>query len=203
MKKLKVGDRVKTNSDFFGNSKIVDKIGTIIMINHDNSVCSVEFDDYIDGHDAGGYGTYGHCWGVPMRFLEHANTDRKIVITTDGKTTTAKMYDGKKLVKSAKTDCHPDDDFDFERGAGIAISRLLDWIFVPDNTLKKEELYTGKVVCVKGGYYNSFFKVGKIYHIKNGFISSEADMKFLGIKNVQSFNESNKGHGIEFLEIVE
>lgn len=50
--------------------------------------------------------------------------DNKIVITTDGKTTTAKMYDGKKFIKSAKAVCSPDDEFDFNLGATIALERL-------------------------------------------------------------------------------
>jgi hypothetical protein len=49
----------------------------------------------------------------------------KIVITTDGKTTTAKMYDRKNFVKSAKAVCSPDDKFDFGIGSALALERLV------------------------------------------------------------------------------
>ena len=51
--------------------------------------------------------------------------DEKIVITTDGKTTTAKKYDGKTVVKTAVAKCSPDDKFDFDTGAKIAFDRLI------------------------------------------------------------------------------
>lgn len=50
----------------------------------------------------------------------------KIIVTTDGKVTTAKLFSGKELVKSAEAKCSPDDTFNFETGAAIAIDRLLD-----------------------------------------------------------------------------
>lgn len=52
--------------------------------------------------------------------------DQKIIITTDGKTTTARMFDGKELIKSAEAKCHPDDEFDFETGAKVAFDRLVE-----------------------------------------------------------------------------
>lgn len=52
--------------------------------------------------------------------------NQKIVITNDGKTTTAKLYDGKKFVKAAKAMCSPEDEFDIVTGAMIAFSRLFD-----------------------------------------------------------------------------
>lgn len=85
----------------------------------------------------------------------------KIVITTDGKTTIAKMYDGKNFVKSAKAVCSPDDEFDFKKGAGIAISRLLDYEFVP----LEETLLNTKICIIKG---DEHLETGHIYEIVNG-----------------------------------
>lgn len=50
---------------------------------------------------------------------------RKIVITTDGETTTARMFDGKEQVKSATAKCSKSDTFCFETGAALAMERLL------------------------------------------------------------------------------
>lgn len=48
----------------------------------------------------------------------------KIVITTDGKTTTAKLYDGRETIRAAKAVCSDSDTFDFNIGAFLAVERL-------------------------------------------------------------------------------
>lgn len=54
--------------------------------------------------------------------------NQKIVITTDGITTTAKLYSGKTVIKTATAKCSPDDTFDFETGARIAFNRLTGYV---------------------------------------------------------------------------
>lgn len=49
-------------------------------------------------------------------------TVQKIVITTDGVETLARLYDGKTVIKSATVKCSPDD---FNTGAEIAFNRLM------------------------------------------------------------------------------
>lgn len=49
----------------------------------------------------------------------------KIVITTDGKETLARLYDGNNVIESATAKCSPDDEFDFNIGARIAFDRLI------------------------------------------------------------------------------
>lgn len=49
----------------------------------------------------------------------------KIVIATDGKTTTATLYEGKQRKADAKSTCSPDDTFRFATGAKLAVDRLL------------------------------------------------------------------------------
>lgn len=50
--------------------------------------------------------------------------DSKIVITTDGKETLARLYEDGEVKKSAKAECSPDDTFDFSLGAKLAFERL-------------------------------------------------------------------------------
>lgn len=50
--------------------------------------------------------------------------EQKIVITHDGKTTTAVLYCGDKKVRDASAKCHEDDTFDFMTGASLALERL-------------------------------------------------------------------------------
>ena len=83
----------------------------------------------------------------------------KIVITTDGTETLARLYDGNKVIKTATAKCSPDDNFSFETGAKIAFERLIDY------AEKEPKYFNGKVVCV-----NKYagFTVGKIYKFVNG-----------------------------------
>ena len=85
--------------------------------------------------------------------------ENKIVITTDGTETRARLYDGKKVVKTVTAKCSPDDKFSFETGAKIAFERLIDY------AEKEPKYFNGKVVCV-----NKYagFTVGKIYKFVNG-----------------------------------
>ena len=97
-------------------------------------------------------GKYGDCFDRFDETSDFANhlvpvtgqndNTKKIVITTDGKTTTAKMYDGKSCIKVSEARCCPSDTFDFQTGAEIAFNRLFEkshfW----------EEFKAGKL-CVK------------------------------------------------------
>ena len=85
--------------------------------------------------------------------------ENKIVITTDGAETLARLYDGKKVVKTATAKCSPADKFSFETGAKIAFERLIDY------AEKEPKYFNGKVVCV---YEELGFTVGKIYEFVNG-----------------------------------
>lgn len=64
-------------------------------------------------------------WCDVKCLAEETKKQDKIVITTDGKTTTATLYreDGSKEVATAK--CCPEDTFDFNVGAKLAMERLM------------------------------------------------------------------------------
>lgn len=73
MSDFKVGDRVKV----IGGGRLIDKaeikegmLGTIIDIGIGDPTIGVEFDDYIDGHDADGKGKRGCCWFMPERSVQ-------------------------------------------------------------------------------------------------------------------------------------
>lgn len=82
-------------------------------------------------HDNGHIRVLGDCSGndfevdvEPKYFDLDTKCNQKVVITTDGKTTTARLFNGKDVVKTAEAKCSPDDKFDFNTGALIAFSRL-------------------------------------------------------------------------------
>ena len=69
----------------------------------------------------------GGVWNwTDEMFSRLATSLTKVVITTDGKTTTAKMYEGKKRLKTAESKCSPEDTFDFAIGAKLALERVIE-----------------------------------------------------------------------------
>lgn len=53
------------------------------------------------------------------------NTTPRIIITADGRKTTAKLMEGKETIKTANAVCSDEDVFDFRVGAAVAFDRLL------------------------------------------------------------------------------
>lgn len=85
--------------------------------------------------------------GSPFIFSEDTfekNHSQKIVITTNGTETLARLYEDGKVVKSATAKCSDEDEFDFNIGAKLAFDRLIE-----NTAEKKEEYYNGRAVCVK------------------------------------------------------
>ena len=162
--KYKVGDKVRVRKDLnlasvYGRCLVTldmlgyrDKVVTIAAVLHDSYKVEEDCET--------------RYWTDKM--FEPACT-KKIVITTDGVTTTAKKYDGKNLIKEAKAVCSKDDTFNFDVGAKLAMERLM--------AEDKPKLYNGKVVCVdtgEAGYYTK----GKIYEVVKGrFLDDRGDIR--------------------------
>lgn len=156
--KYKVGDKVKIVSKWgkgcYQNSKgKMDKwLGKVMTVRY------VGEGVYRMVEDSTEYNGEGWFW------LENCIAgfacENKIVITSDGEKTLARLYDGKKVIKTATAKCSHDDKFSFETGAKIAFERLFD-------SEEKEEpkYFSGKAVCVKP-YFG--FTVGKIYKFAGG-----------------------------------
>jgi hypothetical protein len=133
-------------------------------------------------------------------------TEEKIVITHDGKTTTTTLYreDGSKEQATAR--CCPEDTFDFNVGAKLAMERLMEKV-APVTEPKKPEppkYYNGKVVHI--GTLNglfvpvSKFTVGKIYEVVDGVITSDT-----GYRSDKYFTLESLSHGMgnKFIPLVE
>ena len=97
-------------------------------------------------------------------------TNSKIVITHDGKTTTATMYkeDGSKEVATAR--CAPEDKFDFPVGAKLAMERLMAKVTGSEPKEEPPKYWTGRVVCIQtdNDAHAKSFDVGRIYKVDNG-----------------------------------
>lgn len=132
------------------------------------------------------------CWTDEM-FSGLAVSRPKIVITTDGKTTTAKMYKGKKLLKAAESSCSPEDTFDFAVGAKIAFDRLM----------KNVEMNI-KVICINDVPRSDFTK-GKIYTVKNGFLYGNSERFGADILEEEPFESIKQINDImrpQFVEVL-
>ena len=129
--RYKVGDKVRI-VDKWGPGSInhskglmdhwLGKVMTIRSFDADGDARMEE-----DAHENYGRGWY---WNDAMiaglAGSEEKLTPLKIVITTDGKTTLARYYEGKKVVHTAEAICNGDDTFDFGTGAKLATERLLE-----------------------------------------------------------------------------
>jgi hypothetical protein len=169
--KYNVGDHVVIEeSNIEWTSTYAGKTG--IIVNHTKHDGGYNYKIYPDewpknkGWDAGFLGIWCNvkCL-VP--------TTEKIVITTDGKATTATLYNGDKKVKSATSKCSPDDEFDFAIGAKIAMERLY-----PEKTESKEEA-TPKYLNCKfvltdlTGSVSNYFTEGKVYTMTDGRVKMD------------------------------
>lgn len=97
--------------------------------------------------------------------LVNTQKTQKIVITSDGAETLARLYENGKVVKSATAKCSPEDAFDFNIGAKLAFDRLIE-----STAEKKEQYYNGKVVCIKE---SAGLTVGKIYEFIDGKLKDD------------------------------
>lgn len=173
MAKYKIGDRVIASCDERTTRGEIKEgcRGTIIHVT-DYDVC-VEFDTYIGGHSGNTNffkGNRGHCWYLSYEGVRPL-CDNKVVITTDGKETIARLYENDKVIKSAVAKCSPDDRFDFNTGAKIAFDRLMGekpdekWRVV--NRPAKEGDYIRLKTPLTRGTFN-FNKPGDIMRVTIG-----------------------------------
>lgn len=207
--KYKIGDKVrivskKTGVCWNSEGKMDKWLGKVMTIRDtlSDSLYSMKEDD-------GEFYGDGWCWHEEMiEGLAPELPGSKVVITTDGKTTLARLYDGKKVIKRAEAKCSPHDEFNFNVGAALAFSRLMG------NEDKKPEPkgYNGKVVCIKTTY--PWWTVGKVYEVKDGIITADnglqyprlrnyrykdaEDVRHAGCTNGKNYNREN-----EFIPLVE
>lgn len=125
---------------------------------------------------------------------------KKIVITSDGAETLARLYEGNKVVKSATAKCSPEDAFDFNIGAKLAFERLMT---EAKRKEKKLIFFNGKAVCAKSFHG---FTVGKIYDFVDGKTRDDHDSERpVGYRADSSFKnwKENSCGLVEFIPLVE
>lgn len=207
----KIGDRVIARHSFASLGTQIKKGDTGTVINAYAEfgalhIC-VEFDKpHPKMHDGnairGTNGKSGCCWwfdrGLDVHFAINKPCDKKIVITTDGVETLARLYENGKVVKKATAKCSPEDEFDFNVGAKYAFERLAE-----PAAEKKEEYYNGKVVCVKVNSNPGIYTAGKIYQFVDGRFIDDTGNQMPRRRQMKDFKEWQKYSASEFIEIKE
>lgn len=186
--KYKVGDRVriKTNlkgparSGTFLNPKMRKWKGKVMTIE------SVGHSTYRMLEDVGEL-LPGEGWLWTEDWIEGLADDFKIVITTEGNTVLARLYEGKKVLEETKATCSKDDKFVFSIGAQLAFDRLLG------KEPKREEWFTGKMVRVQDLTWAGYLNKGKVYYYKDGY---ETD------RNGRRRHDSRRYHSAEEVTIA-
>ena len=133
--KFKVGDRVKVKKDIVTiNRRTVGKCGTVKELLTDN-YCSVEFDEFVGGHDCNGLAKEGHGWNHAEDALDSVKTQNETIVIyrNDNKVVALDKSTGDK----AEAISNPADEFDFRTGAKLAFNRLMGEDVKPDNGVRE------------------------------------------------------------------
>lgn len=178
--KFKVGDRVKVKKDIVTlNRRTVGKCGTVKELLTDN-YCSVEFDEFVGGHDCNGFAKEGHGWNHAEDALDLVKTQNETIVIyrKDNKVVALDKSTGEK----AEVKCNPADEFDFRTGAKLAFNRLMGEDVKPDNGVRevKRKAKVGEYVKVvnEKSVFNTY-KNGEIFKVtyvtKSGCICKNSE----------------------------
>ena len=175
--KFNIGDRVQSIS--------TKRRGTVRGIS--GCLVAVELDDQTSGVPLPKFGIANGLFLMEEDY-EKISTN-KILITSDGKTTLARLYDGEKVTRSAETKCSPTDTYDFATGANLAYDRLMRPTSVePQDKLEAVKLYCVKSCTVMGSIW---FARGKTYTLENSEIRFESGWIAHCYKSLSDFMKAN------------
>lgn len=198
MAKFKVGDRVKIVRNDYLTCEIGDT-GTIMAYNSGIGY-AVEFDiPRPSYHGCRGLTTPGYGqWALEKNIeliepiKDKPTREFKLIITSSGDTTTAKLIHGKTTTKEATVTRYSKDEYS-EKAAVEAVTKK---IFGEGEDEKNDNLFNGKAVLISGEHM--YFTKGKIYEFKNGnCVNDRGNIVKLG-HTKQSIEQSDY-----FLPIVE
>lgn len=195
--KYKVGDRVRiktelagiTSSGIYLSPKMCKWAGRVMTIE------SVTAHTYRMLEDIGELRPgVGWVWGDD--WIEGLADNFKIVITTEGSTVLARLYEGKKVLEEAKATCSKDDKFVFGTGAQLAFDRLMG------NEPKKEEWFTGKMVRTVS-VFGTLFPSGKVYYYKDGYETDKTGARRLDPRRFHSAEDVSNAYLGQLVPLIE
>ena len=165
--KFKIGDRVMVKDESVGATK-----GSIFVVG------------YIQrNHTSGFYPEHDHSL-FSYKDKDNAVVKRGFVIPENNLELIGSAHVGKILImvdendpdkiiarnlitgEKTETKKHPKDEWDFNKGAEIALGRLLH----PEKKEEKSIYWSGKVICVDKKVTTNFFTIGKVYKVIDGYL---------------------------------
>lgn len=182
--KFKVGDRVKLVVDRFtiprGTTGVIKCFGK--DADKEKIDIAIELDRPISYHNCGGR-TKDNCgWWVAERDIELIKTAEpgfKLIITSNGDTTTAKLIHGERtVVKEATVTRYSKDEYSEKAAVEAVVEKIFE---------KKVDWFNGKVVCV--AYSGDGFTKGKIYECIEGELISDSGDK-MGAYTIEKMKNS-------------
>ena len=163
--KYKIRDRVRMIRQ---SDVLYGQTGVIKEIFPDKNLLAIELDYAVSCHDCDGITKHNRGWWVCPDYVELikptecAEREFKLIITSKGDTTTAKLIHGKNVAKEATVARYSKDEY----SAKAAVEAVIKKLFGEDEKEKKGELFNGKAVLISEDYM--YFTKGKIYVFKNG-----------------------------------
>lgn len=200
MAKFKVGDRVKLVVDRYAVPRGTTGVIKYFIKDADKEKLdiAIELDRPISHHNCEGRTKYGCGWWVAETDIELIKTvepEFKLIITSKGDTTTAKLIHGKHVAKEATVTRYSKDEYS-EKAAVEAVTKK---IFGEDEkkTEKKDELFNGVAVCLIDRDFPKLTR-GRTYTFVNGNCWNDKG-------NVITYGYTKKeiANSICFLPIVE
>jgi hypothetical protein len=186
--KFNIGDKVKTHSE---RGRGVNGVAYVSSMDAYSGVIA-RVKDITETNDNGVEKWFYRLENTPFHWheslLEAVNNESKVVITTDGTTTRAALYDGHKLIREAKAMCSKEDVFDFETGAKIAFERLTAKPAEP-KPKKVLKLLNTKIFVIDG---QGDFESGHIYEIKDGKIIDDEGWRYPFEGSLYNMNDVHK-----------
>ena len=203
MAKFKVGDKVEVISKKYYTAASIGDKGTVVQVDFPNghdSGYAVQMDRKNPRyHNCNGLVPWGYgqiLWGECLKLVEEKPTrEFKLIITSSGDTTTAKLIHGKDISKEATVTRYNKDEYSEK----AAVEAVVKKIFGEDEkkTEKKDELFNGAAVCLIDRDCPKFTR-GRTYTFVNGnCVSDRGNIVRLG-HTKQSIEQSDY-----FLPIVE
>lgn len=164
--KFNIGDKVKTHSERGRGVNGVAYVSS--MEEYSGVIARIEDINGTNGVEKWFYRLENTPFYWHESLLEAVKNENKIVITTDGTTTRAALYDGHKLIREAKAICSKEDAFKFETGAKIAFERLTAKPAVKAKPKKELKPLNTKIFVLDGA--NTSLRSAHIYEVVDGKI---------------------------------
>lgn len=187
MAKFKVGDRVEVISTKNYTAASIGDKGTVVKVdfsNGDDSNYAVRMDrKNLRYHTCNGLVPWGYgqnLWGECLKLVEEKPTrEFKLIITSSGDTTTAKLIHGERtVVKEATVTRYSKDEYSEKAAVEAVVEKIFE---------KKVDWFNGKVVCV--AYSGDGFTKEKIYECIEGELISDSGDK-MGAYTIEKMKNS-------------